>query len=959
MRNIFNALRPVLIIAGFLLLTAVVQAQYSVNFEGETEVKTAYASATVTLSGLQWDMTEVLIGTSDPDWKNGIRSARLRGYGTSVMTMLQDKQNGIANISFYYRRYGTDQQVDWKVEYSNNGGDTWTQIGSAFTAPASDVVQQFNENVNVDGNIRIRIKRATADGTINRRLNIDDIVITDFGGGNPSAATPVFNPPAGQYFGPVEVAITCSTPDSDIYYTTDGSDPTPSSTLYSNPVNITSTTTLKARAYAEDLDPSSIAAGVFNIAVVTEVDNIADLRDSFTGGADYFKITGEVVLTFMQTFRNQKYIQDGTAAILIDDLSGKITTSYSLGDGITGLTGSLTEFGNMLQFNPLADPGAPTSTANVIVPQVITIEEMLANFEDYESELVKISGVTFADAGAQFENGIVYAISDDSKATGNFRTTFYDVDYIGTAIPSGQGSVVGMLNSRVDGDYISSRSLSDLEWYLGEPSNYPSMFEANALGLSVKLTWEDATGSTLPSGYLILAGNENNFVAPADGAPVANDPNLADGQAAMNVAFGVKQFTFADLQANETYYFRIYPYTGAGAAIDYKTDGTAPAAEATVVFSIDPEPTNYPTEFAAEGTGSSIKLTWTDATGTVPPAGYLILAGSQNIFQYPVDGTPIADDTNLSDGTGAVNIAQGVQQYTFTGLEQQTTYYFQVFPYSNYEQYIDYKTDGQPPLISGTTQTIQLIDLLVTTFNDSWESWSPVSVIGTQIWDRSNTFGVDNTPCARMSGFATQSNENEDWLISPPVDLSSVTNPKLRFFSAVGYTGPAMKVKISSDYTNQANPNTATWTDLSDVATWPTGNPFWEWTNSGDISISSFDQQTIRVAFIYYSTTQASATWEVDNITVFGEEGNSISDPGKNMQVNIYPNPGNGTFNLEVSEQASRVEVFSITGQLVYSQVISDQRFSIDLSDLNKGVYLIKLTDDKSGAFTTNRLIIN
>lgn len=71
------------------------------------------------------------------------------------------------------------------------------------------------------------------------------------------------------------------------------------------------------------------------------------------------------------------------------------------------------------------------------MPQVITIEEMLANFEEYESELVKINGVTFSDAGEEFANGVVYPISDNSKATANFRTTFYDVDYIGTTIPSG------------------------------------------------------------------------------------------------------------------------------------------------------------------------------------------------------------------------------------------------------------------------------------------------------------------------------------------------------------------------------------------------------------------------------------------------------------------------------------------------------------------------------------------
>lgn len=153
---------------------------YYISFEGNGETKTAYASGTVTISNLQWDLTEALIGTDAPDWKTGSRSLRMRGYGTSVMTMLEDKANGIGSIYFNYRRYGTDQQVDWKVEYCVDGGSNWTQIGSTFTAPASDEVQTFHEKVNMDGNVRIRIKRATETGSTNRRLNIDDMLITDY-----------------------------------------------------------------------------------------------------------------------------------------------------------------------------------------------------------------------------------------------------------------------------------------------------------------------------------------------------------------------------------------------------------------------------------------------------------------------------------------------------------------------------------------------------------------------------------------------------------------------------------------------------------------------------------------------------------------------------------------------------------------------------------------------------------
>lgn len=963
MKNIFNVLRSIVLFSGLLFFTSAINAQYIVNFEGEGELKPSYASATVTLSGLEWNMTDALITTLEaglPEFINGQRAARMRGYATTSITMLQNKANGIGNITFQYRRYGTDAQVDWKVEYSIDNGSSWIQIGNAFTAPASDDVQTFSENVNVDGNVRIRIKRATEDGTVNRRLNIDDIIITD-NTGVQTVATPVFSPPAGQFFGDIDVAISCTTPDASIFYTTDGSEPSQTSTPYTDPINISATTTLKTRAYATGLDPSIIAQGTYTIITPIQVANLGELRAAFPS-TDYFTITGEVVLTFKQTFRNQKYIQDATGAILIDDLSGKITSTYNVGDGITGIIGTIAEFGNMLQFVPAFDPGAATSSGNQIEPVELTIAQMLSGFENYESQLVKINDATFANGGAAFENGIVYPISDNSKASGEFRTTFYDVDYVGTMIPSGAGNIVGILNSRTEGNYITSRSLADLEWYYGEPTNYPTAFAATPLlsSSSIKLTWEDATGAVLPTAYLILASDQDNIVAPVDGVTVTNDPNLSDGTAAMNIPFGAEEYTFTGLPLNVTYYFKIFSYTGAGTAIDFKSDGTPPAADATIIFTIIPEPSNYPTGFAAAPTGSSIKLTWTDANGEVLPAGYLIMGSSQNNFQPPADGIPVANDPNMSDGVGAMNITQGAQEFTFSGLEQQSTYYFKIFPYTNDGQYIDYKTDGEAPSAQATTVTIELVTVINTTFNADWEGWIQVSVKGAEVWDRNNTFGVDNTPCAKMSGFTTpQSNENEDWLISPALDLSNTTNEKLTFFSALGYTGPALNVKISTDYTGSGNPNAATWTDLTEQATWPTGDPFWQWTNSGAINISSFGNGTAYIAFVYFSTAQNSATWEIDNVLVNGEGGNSINSPEKTFHTNIYPNPGAGVFNIQLSQPADYMEVFSITGQLVYSQTISADQLTIDLTHLTKGGYLLKVTDTKSGVFSANRVVIN
>jgi hypothetical protein len=195
------------------------------------------------------------------------------------------------------------------------------------------------------------------------------------------------------------------------------------------------------------------------VAGPTVVNTLAELRAGAVG-YDYI-VSGEVILTFQQSFRGQKFIQDETGAVLIDDLGGVIQTTYAIGDGITGLTGTLGEYGGMIQFVPTADPGAPSTTGNVITPEVITILDFNTNFENYESELVRINGISFATPGIPFVNGTEYAISDGSKAAALFRTTFYDVDYIGTNIPA-TIDLIGIPNSRVTGGpFITSRSSDD------------------------------------------------------------------------------------------------------------------------------------------------------------------------------------------------------------------------------------------------------------------------------------------------------------------------------------------------------------------------------------------------------------------------------------------------------------------------------------------------------------------
>ena len=76
---------------------------------------------------------------------------------------------------------------------------------------------------------------------------------------------PTFNPPPGSYSGVQSVTISSTTANATIYYTTDGSTPTTSSTKYSGPISVGMTETLSAIAAANGLSNSPIASGVYTV----------------------------------------------------------------------------------------------------------------------------------------------------------------------------------------------------------------------------------------------------------------------------------------------------------------------------------------------------------------------------------------------------------------------------------------------------------------------------------------------------------------------------------------------------------------------------------------------------------------------------------------------------------------------------------------------------------------------
>ncbi len=197
--------------------------------------------------------------------------------------------------------------------------------------------------------------------------------------------------------------------------------------------------------------------------------------------------------------------------------------------------------------------------------------------------------------------------------------------------------------------------------------------------------------STLSTGSSPMDGNFNKIqkqgTVPADAATAKVIPKFFSTDAKAFVPGGI---IYVDDLTFESPSGTIVPVTNS----DFESWAS----------NIKPEPSNHVANFTAgTPTPVSIPLTWNDNDGAVAADGFLLMINRTGSFTAPTDGVPENDDTDVSDGTGQVNVNHGDEAYTWSGLDPNTHYYFTIYPYTNSGTNINYKTDGTVPTTDATT----------------------------------------------------------------------------------------------------------------------------------------------------------------------------------------------------------------------------------------------------------------
>jgi len=302
------------------------------NNTGNTSDPTALQEITGQISGLwstpaYWNGNVYFWGSQDYPKMFSLSSGVLDGTPSSQSSI----KSGSPGASFSLSSNGTQDGIAWAVRadqystygdavlYAWNANDLTTPIYESDTNSTRDnmgIATKFAVPIVTNGRVYV-VAHGMTDG--------DTGAIDVYGllNGEPTAAAPTISPNGGSFGGTQSVTLSSTTTDAQIYYTLNGSTPTPASTLYTGPISLSTDATVKAIASAAGYIQSSVTSAVFTFTDQTPQVSISPAAGSYGSSQ-------QVTLTDTDTNAKIYYTTNGSTPSSSSTLyTGPITVAIS------------------------------------------------------------------------------------------------------------------------------------------------------------------------------------------------------------------------------------------------------------------------------------------------------------------------------------------------------------------------------------------------------------------------------------------------------------------------------------------------------------------------------------------------------------------------------------------------------------------------------------------------------
>lgn len=479
--------------------------------------------------------------------------------------------------------------------------------------------------------------------------------------GEPNAAAPVISPNGGTFAASQSVQLSTSTAAASIYYTLDGSTPTPASTLYNGPITISTDTTLKAIASATGYVQSGVSSATFTFSTQTPLPTFAPaggsyqtaqqvtIADTDANAKIYYTTDGSTpsASSLLYSGPIQVAVSKTIKAIAIDpslNSSNVVTAAYVIqaggesidfGNGFSVTTG-LTLNGSAVATNDTRlqlTNGGLQEASSVFWNTPINIQSFSTDFE-FQISAAQGNGFTFtiqnvgatalgSDAAGLGYQGIAKSVAikfnfNDYQGEGSDSTGIY-TDGQAPTMPTVDLTPSGIQLASSDGiDAHVTYDGTTLTLTLHDLVNNDNFTMSQAINIP-----QIVGGNTAYVGFTGGSGDESssqkllNWVYTTQAVPPAFSPVAGTYSTTQNVSLSSAT---------------------ADAAIYYTTDGNTPDAGSKTY--------SNPIPVTASETIKAIAVSPTMGTSSVETAAYAIQAGG---------GSP----TFSLSSTSAASIAQG------------------------------------------------------------------------------------------------------------------------------------------------------------------------------------------------------------------------------------------------------------------------------------------------------------
>ncbi|MBQ6032662.1 MAG: chitobiase/beta-hexosaminidase C-terminal domain-containing protein [Prevotella sp.] len=401
----------------------------------------------------------------------------------------------LKSVTITFNEATTDRSID--IYGDNTAYSSATELyGSSIKGTKLGTIAANDESktLTVSGDYTFVGLRSTSGA-----IYIDKITIVWEGGGSTiTVPTPSISGTT-PFTENTEVTISGTPEGGKTYYTTDGSDPTSSSTLYSAPFTLTETTTVKAISYDKDNNASSVATKIFEKEEIVTANTIAELLALESGKTANLKLNNAVVLF---AGKNDIIIKDATGGIDFYQTGLSLTAGQILNGSIIIERSDYNNFKEVKKTNN-TNLDNVTITDGTVTPTVSTVANVAVS-EDC-ADLYKLENVEVVANGSNWD--IV-----DGETTLRLRDQF-KLNYTATA---GKFNIIGVI-----GNYNGTKQFwpteapeATQEITISEVSDI-NEFKAQPKGKPYKMTLENAQ---VVYSWTSTNGNVQSYVRDETGA---------------------------------------------------------------------------------------------------------------------------------------------------------------------------------------------------------------------------------------------------------------------------------------------------------------------------------------------------------------------------------------------------------------------------------------------------------